>query len=293
MTYTIIVKNAAGAPVDAAYVNFIYSGQTVQTLATGADGSISLDTVDDANLFTPGTTMQVTATGYPVFSIPTTSITGNSVVTLGAGSGSNVNYGVIAVVAVAGAYLLYHSGGHKVSGEGDSSAKTDYSKYILPAGLLLLGYGIYKTIFGPSAGAQQNAANQNAITQTDVAANTATLNQVLQTQQPTFTASDFASAANSIFSWGQTGTVSAENMDNIEWAVIDTVNNDADWYSLIQAFGVKTVVSGSSMEAVLLPEALPGGHQDDLPTYLRGVLDQSHIASINSFFSLQGINYQL
>jgi hypothetical protein len=293
MTYVITIKNAAGAPIDAAYVNFITNGTTVFTLASGADGTISIDTVDDADLFTPGTTMQVTASGYPAFSIPTTSITGNSVVTLGTGSGANVNYGVIAVVAVAGAYLLYHSGGHRVGSAADGGAKTDYSKYILPAGLLLLGYGIYKTIFGPSAGAQQNAANQTAVTQTDVTANTATLNQVLQTQSPTFTASDFASAANSIFSWGQTGNVSSENMDNIEWAVLNTVNNAADWYSLIQAFGIKTVVSGSEWEAILLPEALQSGHPDDLPTYLRGVLDAQHIAAINSFFSAQGINYQL
>jgi hypothetical protein len=298
MTYTITVKNSGGAPVDAAYVNFIASGVVTETLATGADGTITIDTVDDADLFTPGTTMQVTAAGYPAFSIPTTSITGNSVVTLGAASGGgNSNLGIIAVVVAAGAYLLFYSGGAKVSGEGGSDSggsKTDYSKYILPAGIVLLAYGIYKSIFGPGAGTAATAANTAAIVTADNTANAQTLQQVLSVESPTLTASQIASMSNTIFSLGMSGNpVSQANQDAIQDQVIN-VNNNADWYSLVSSFGVKSVSSASALTAALsLPGSAVDTHSDSLQTFLVGVLDQAHIDDINNFFSGAGINQSL
>jgi hypothetical protein len=172
--------------------------------------------------------------------------------------------------------------------------KTDYSKWILPAGLVILAWAVYNAIFGPGQGTQQAAANWNGVTTTDNAANASTLAQVLAVQQPTLTASQIASMANTIFSLGQSGNpVPQPNQDSIQAQVLNC-NNNADWYSLVSAFGVKSVSSSSALTAAFsLPGASVNVNEDDLQAYLDGVLDQNHINDINMFFSGAGINQSL
>lgn len=169
---------------------------------------------------------------------------------------------------------------------------TDYSGYILPLALVLGGVLLYEKFFSGSNAL--NTQNQNQISTANTAAAAATLANTLKTQQPTLTAEALASMANTIFANGQTGNpVPQANQDNIMWQVMD-INNLADWYSLVVAFGNKNVSSANWITAALnFSSSSPDTHVDDLPTYLRGVLDAAHLSEVNQYFSDTGINYQL
>jgi len=183
--------------------------------------------------------------------------------------------------------------GHFLETDVMAEKTTNYG-WIIPAGIVLAGIYVINEIFGPSAGTQQAAADWNTVVTNDNAANQATLQQVLQTQTPTLTASEIAGMANTIFSLGQSGNpVSQANQDTIQATVLN-VNNTADWYSLVASFGVKSVSTSSALTAAFsLPGASVNVHQDDLQTYLNGVLDSAHIADINIYFSGAGINASL
>jgi hypothetical protein len=100
MTYTITVKDSAGNPLDAAYVAFNAQGVNLQTLATGTDGTVTVDSVSDAGLLGAGISMVVTLDGYSSFTIPSNSITGNVTVTLAKGGSTS------SMVLIGGAILL-------------------------------------------------------------------------------------------------------------------------------------------------------------------------------------------
>lgn len=100
MIYTITVKDATGKPVAAAYVNFVAQGVNQATLATDANGQITLDDTTDGPLLGPGVTMTVTAPGFNGFSVAASSVTPAYLVTLGKGFAGNTLL-IVALLGIA------------------------------------------------------------------------------------------------------------------------------------------------------------------------------------------------
>lgn len=187
------------------------------------------------------------------------------------------------------AYFIFR----KKKKKGQGMGSIDYTPFLLLAALGIAGYVVYEKFFGGGAGTAASAANKTAVTTTNATATAQTQADIAATgQTPTLTASQLSSNANSIFSLGLTGNpVPDDDQEQIRDIVIEC-NNDADWIGLVSAFGTKNVSS-----AGFLQQNTSGGNlssnADDLPTFLRGTLDQSYIDSINDFFTNTGINAQL
>lgn len=81
------------------------------------------------------------------------------------------------------------------------------------------------------------------------------------------------------------GTAAA--VDNI----VTQVNNDTDWFKLVQLFGTKKFNSGGSVSSCALLGL--GCDSYDLPGLLRLTLPAANLSNINSYFSDQGMSVNL
>lgn len=81
------------------------------------------------------------------------------------------------------------------------------------------------------------------------------------------------------------GTAAA--VDNI----VTQVNNDTDWFRLVQLFGTKKYNSGGSMSSCALLGL--GCDSYDLPGLLHLTMPAANLSNINSYFSDQGMSVNL
>lgn len=162
--------------------------------------------------------------------------------------------------------------------------KQDYAEYILPVAAVIGGYFLLKNfgLFGGGAAAQNASSIQsstaagvtNALQQAKAAGDVATLN-----------ASQAAAIANNIYN---AGVADPADQDTIQNQIIQA-NSITDLLNIIQAFGTKQ--AGGAMCSIFggFLSATCGTY--DLPGWIRANLDASHLSSVNTFFSNQGINY--
>lgn len=160
------------------------------------------------------------------------------------------------------------------------ASEIDYSKYILPAALVVGGYFVLKQfgLFGGGAA----AANANSITSAGAAGTAAAIAADKSAGGiATITAAQAAGIANSIFNAG-------EDQDTIVRQVIQA-NTLQDLLLIIQAFGTKQ--AGGAMCSIFggFLSATCGTY--DLPSWVRAQLDGAHLATLNGYLSDQGINY--
>ena len=179
-------------------------------------------------------------------------------------------------IAGGGALLLAGSGKKKVGA-------IDFSSYILPVGLLVGGYFVFTKFFGSGG-----PSNQQQQTQTNASAVQASLQkQQAAGETPTLTQAQAASFANDIFT---KGTLSTPDQAGIENDLLQVINL-SDLLLIIQAFGTKSINTGSFLNACAVAKI--DCSAVDLGSFLKAVLDADHINSLNSYWSLQNINYQL
>lgn len=163
--------------------------------------------------------------------------------------------------------------------------QTDYSKYILPAAIVVGGYFVLKQfgLFGGGAA----AANQKSIEDTTTAGVNDALNQARASGDfPTITQSEAAGIANSIYNAGVSDPV---DQDAIQRGIIQA-NTLTDLLLIIQAFGTKQ--AGGLMCSIFggMLSATCGTY--DLQSWVRANLDPQHIQTVNGYLSAQGLNYQ-
>lgn len=79
----------------------------------------------------------------------------------------------------------------------------------------------------------------------------------------------------------------AASVDNI----VTQVNNDTDWFKLVQLFGTKKYNSGGSMSSCALLGL--GCDSYDLPGLLRLTMPAQNLQNINSYFSDQGMSVNI
>jgi branched-subunit amino acid permease len=160
---------------------------------------------------------------------------------------------------------------------------TDYSKYIIPVGLVALAYMVVKNLF-PTSGLTQN---NTTVTTTTANATAQSLAQSQATTPATLSAAEAAAIANTVYQLGVKGQTS-DIQDQIVWQIIE-VNNLTDLLLVMQYFGTRSVaLSTISWCATLGIDCT----QVSMPTFVRGSLDTYHLSEINTFLSGANINYQ-
>jgi hypothetical protein len=195
---------------------------------------------------------------------------------------------LIAAALGLGVYVLASSGKKKsVHGPAD---------YIVPLGIVaLLGYGAYKLFSGGLLsnllGSKSNDTNNQAVAASNAQAVQNTLNQLKAAGDPsTINSAQAAAIANTVYTLGAKGNGYASSADQ-DTIVYDIINASSltDLLNIIQAFGTKQVSTGFWSTCSLLGFNC---NAVGMPEFLHLCLDESHLASLNSFLSAQNISYQ-
>lgn len=160
--------------------------------------------------------------------------------------------------------------------------KTDYSKYILPVGIVVGGYLLLKhfDLFGDSA----NTANNNQNEATTAAGVQASLNQAAAAGDiQTISDSQAAGIANAIYTAGiNNDPYTAERQ-------IIQVNTLTDLLKVIQAFGTKNAATDTFSSCYLFGL---GCQNYNLSAWFHlPFMDSGTLATINGYLSSLGINY--
>lgn len=285
MVYTILVKEqATGNPLPGATVSFTgANGSALGVLTAGPDGVVTFDDGTNPNFVFDGTLVQASASGYAPLSINGANLqqswyfalvknTNNTMVLL-AGAG----------IALGALYLTHKSGKGKVGAAEGGGEKVDYGKYILPAGIVVVGYFVIKTVtntLGLTETADQKAqreASQNALLNT--------MNTVLKTQSPTMSDAELAALADRIYADLRSPAPLFNTNDADDTvAALGMVQNTADVLKLIQFFGNRSqTLFGIPGPAMTLPQFVRTASHGP---------DSGQIDSLNAGYTAMGINWQ-
>ena len=166
--------------------------------------------------------------------------------------------------------------------------EVDYSKYILPVGLLVGGYLLYKNFFsGGGVATNNNVVDQNT-------ANTANADLAKATASgspQTIADSTLSAIANTLNEQLQKVISSGDDDDTLKMEIrnnVISVNSAADWYKLVTLFGSRKFNTGGDFSVC----SWTGLECDslDLISALKLALDPINKNVIDSFFANQGIN---
>jgi hypothetical protein len=182
------------------------------------------------------------------------------------------------------------SGSRKVSG-------TDYSKYILPVGLVIGAYFVLAKlgIFGKGSlfDSNANTANNDTIT-AQVQQGTSQALQDLQTQgqTPTLNNSQLASLAADLYNQGIITDWFGGTTDTAQQVMVNDlaqVQNTADIYALKKTFGTKNAVASKLSSCYLVGVNCQVW---DLDSWVKLCLNAGNVADINGLYNSRGIAYQ-
>jgi hypothetical protein len=163
----------------------------------------------------------------------------------------------------------------------------DYTPFVLLGALGIGAYFLWSKLFPGGSGAAQNEANNAAITastqgalQSDIA--------TLQSQGATQTISNAEASgiASQLYDLGISGNpVPQANQDKMQNLIIQ-VNSQLDYDTIAQYFGTKNANTGFSFSNLF------GSNNTsyDLAAWLGATLDAAHLATVDQFFSAQGIS---
>jgi hypothetical protein len=162
--------------------------------------------------------------------------------------------------------------------------KTDYSKYILPAGLLVGAYFVVKNL-GLFGGGNAGAQNAAGITDTNAAGVNTSLQQAAAAGiVPTIGAAQASGIASAIYNAG---------IDPVDAVTIinsfGSVQNIADLLLIMQAFGTK--------QAGGFACSIFGGFLSNtcgtytLQSWITATLNAQQISAVNGYLANQNINY--
>lgn len=162
--------------------------------------------------------------------------------------------------------------------------------YILPIGVLgLLGFLAYK-FFGSGGPTGTGANNDQLAASNKAAVDQSLANQAAAGEKQTISDAAAQAAASEIWGYYSGGTSTA---DQVEQALM-VPNNLTDLLLIEKYFGVKKMNTGGSMNLCALVDVDCGSV--DLASYVKAVFNDAghpeYLESVNSFYTMQGINYQ-
>jgi hypothetical protein len=164
-----------------------------------------------------------------------------------------------------------------------SLGKFEYSDLIIPGALIIGGYFVFKKLGIISNDTTKANSQTSAQLQSALAASIAAAASKGDFQ--TLTDAQISSLANDIWTNGISSSV---NQDQIVTDVIQA-NTLTDLLKIMQSFMTKPVNTGSWYSWCALFRV--NCDVVDMGTFVRAVLDSSHLNTINDYLSAQNINY--
>jgi len=160
--------------------------------------------------------------------------------------------------------------------------KADYSKYIIPAGIVVGGYLLLKKlhIFGDSA---TDANNSGIDSSTSAGISDAIRDAQNAGDFATISDANAAGYAATIYSAGVASPVDQYTVRNS----LIQANTLTDILKIAKAFGTKQAGDSFSMCSMFGINC----QAYNLQSFVRAVLSPSELAIVNNYFSNQGINY--
>jgi GH24 family phage-related lysozyme (muramidase) len=285
MIYSIQVKRQdTGALLSGATVSFTSGdGELLGNLITGADGRVTFDDGVNPNFVFDGTKVLASAPGYSSLSIDGSALQPSWYFALVPDTNSVLLPLLLvgAGVGIGAAYLMRSK--RRRVGTTEGSSHTNYAQYILPAGVLVLGYFVVRKFTNalgitetPEEQAQREAS-QDALLSTTT--------DVLRTQSPTMSDAALAALADRIYA-DLRSPVPLFNTNDADDAVaaLGTVRNTADLLKLIAFFGTRSqTLFGIPGPAMTLAQFVRTASHGP---------DQSQIDGLNASYAAAGIQWQ-
>lgn len=267
MIYAISTDNGKGQPVKGARISFSRGGSVFNVVDFPDNtGVLYFDSVNDADLFSSGVDIRVTANGYNPAGVTGNSIAGDWVFTLkpnGLQTAGLVGFGLAAAILLASGT----GKSKRVSGRiGKVDVKKDVLPWVLPVGVLVGGYLIYQKFFSdPQSKERENALNQDianaeAVTpsrMSDSEIQTAA-NAIKEDLGYSYVANNFTDAAHQLTKPGTT----------------------ADMLRLIKAYGTHYITFFG----------IPTGKYTLEETVTRA-LPETYIKEVNAYYDAQGVDF--
>lgn len=171
--------------------------------------------------------------------------------------------------------------------------KNDYSKYILPVGIIAVGalilYKFGSGLFGSGTG---TGTNNNAVDTSSTSSITTSQQQAAAAGIPqTLTDAQCSAIANTVFTLGIAGspTLGDDAAYQVQWQLMQ-VNTITDLLKVFQYFGTRKVNNGSFISLCALLNI--SCDNVDMQSFVNAVLPQYYRSQVNSYYSAQNINYQ-
>lgn len=290
--YTIAVEDNSNAPLPGAVVSFISpAGSVLVALTTDARGEVDLDTDQDGGLFTAGNFITVSKPGYatagpyPVSSLQPLDdfILDKTIIAV---TKSTIAPALLIGGAVAFAFFNERKRKKKVGA-------VDYSKYILPAGILIGGVIIVSKLglFDKGALATENSQ----LSASETTSNLQTLQQLANAgEHPTASGAQLQGLASQLWSLGTSENSTGKASQGVQDAMLESleniVNNTADWITTKSYFGTKSAATTVFSTCYWFGSDC---NVFNLDSFLQAAFDTDHINSLNQYFHEQNISYNL
>jgi hypothetical protein len=163
----------------------------------------------------------------------------------------------------------------------------DYTPFVLLGALGIAAYFFWEKLFPGGSGAQQNAANNAAITASTTSALQGDI-AALQAQgaSQTLSNAEASGIASQLYDLGISGNpVAQADQDKMERLIIQA-NTQLDYDTIAEYFSTKTANTGFSLSNIF------GSNNTsyDLAGWLSATLDAAHLAVVDNYFSAQGIS---
>lgn len=166
--------------------------------------------------------------------------------------------------------------------------------FILIGAAIVGAYLLFKKIgSGTLTAGGQNNAGINSASATSSANDLANANAkgIIQTI-PDTTLNGYATTLYQLL--GNSGSTPMSDSDFTNfYTMIANVQNDADWYRLVQLFGTKQFNSGSWLSACALSGGLVGCDSYDLVAAIRAALGAQQIIVLNNYFSYRQMSARI
>lgn len=162
----------------------------------------------------------------------------------------------------------------------------DYTPFVLLGALGIAAYFLWEKLFPGGSGAQQNAANNAGITASTQSALTADIAQLTaQGAVQTLSNAEASGIASQLYDLGISANPVAQPDQDKMVRLIIQVNSQLDYDAVAQYFATKSANTGFSLSNIF------GSNNTsyDLAGWLGATLDASHQATVDNYFSSEGI----
>jgi hypothetical protein len=174
------------------------------------------------------------------------------------------------------------------------SGTADTMNFILIGAAIVGAYFLFKKLGSGTltAGGQNNAGINSSSASTSASDLASAQAKGISQTIPDTTLNGYATTLYQLLGNAADVPMSDTDFGNI-YTMIANVQNDADWYRLVQLFGTKQFNSGGWLTSCALSGGLLGCDSYDLVAALRAALSATQVSVINNYFLYRQMSAQI